>query len=477
MLITFFHVSEQALEEKKRILDHFNIELDNPISILQQEEAKIFFKDMDENQLYDFFVRATLLKPTQDTYGAAKKQLLIASEALAKKEKELDKHKDMYKKWNDMKTELEKAEKLDKKSHYKAELKWLHVKLEKDKVDDLAGKIAAQQEVIAIKERELLDKRQDLVAHETEYEKLKLQKRKEDEEKNIKRDEAGAIKKTWVQARKEHNELKEEVKGIQEDLSRHEKELRDLQNEARNQRLNREKAELEKEQNEQKLLKRKEELEAQRDKTEAEIVPMGQERNRLNDKLEAFKHERLAFNNKMEGVVRQKREAENDLRKLDNQSGTGIDSLASRFGDATYRLVKSIEQNKHRFSKKPVGPVGRHVNLSQRAQEEDLADLLEVELSQRTLGTFIVNNSNDYKILNSYIKEHFTRARPPTVCIMQMSGKKADISREAVRSTDEVPCLLDYLTFDNNDAFNYVVEQNKPDKTIVVSQEKAQVNF
>ena len=47
---------------KERILEHFNIELSNPLTILQQEEAKNFFKENDERKLYQFFQRGSMLE-------------------------------------------------------------------------------------------------------------------------------------------------------------------------------------------------------------------------------------------------------------------------------------------------------------------------------------------------------------------------------------------------------------------------------
>ena len=67
-MYVLFLLPALAKEEKERILEFFNVELANPTSILQQEEAKIFFREFNESQLYDFFVRATLLKPMGKYY-------------------------------------------------------------------------------------------------------------------------------------------------------------------------------------------------------------------------------------------------------------------------------------------------------------------------------------------------------------------------------------------------------------------------
>ena len=54
-------LTAKALEEKKQICQHFVIQLDNPTTILQQEEAKVFFTNNSDVKRYEFFFKATTL--------------------------------------------------------------------------------------------------------------------------------------------------------------------------------------------------------------------------------------------------------------------------------------------------------------------------------------------------------------------------------------------------------------------------------
>ncbi len=53
-------------EERARILQHFNIELNNPLTILQQEEAKKFFNNQDESSLHSFFMAGCMLTKVKE---------------------------------------------------------------------------------------------------------------------------------------------------------------------------------------------------------------------------------------------------------------------------------------------------------------------------------------------------------------------------------------------------------------------------
>ena len=67
---------------KERILEHFNIELNNPMTILQQEEAKNFFKENDDKKMYQFFQRGSMLESISETNKKTMNQIEQMHESL-----------------------------------------------------------------------------------------------------------------------------------------------------------------------------------------------------------------------------------------------------------------------------------------------------------------------------------------------------------------------------------------------------------
>ena len=63
--------SKDAKEECLRILQKFQIQVDSPIVILQQDEAKEMLKVESADKLYKFFEKATLIRQCFDQYSAA----------------------------------------------------------------------------------------------------------------------------------------------------------------------------------------------------------------------------------------------------------------------------------------------------------------------------------------------------------------------------------------------------------------------
>ncbi|NXF43889.1 SMC6 protein, partial [Oceanites oceanicus] len=60
-------------EELIGILDHFNIQVDNPVSILTQEMSKHFLQSKNEGDKYKFFMKATQLEQMKEDYSSIMK--------------------------------------------------------------------------------------------------------------------------------------------------------------------------------------------------------------------------------------------------------------------------------------------------------------------------------------------------------------------------------------------------------------------
>ena len=78
------------MDIKERILEHFNIELNNPMTILQQEEAKNFFKENDDKKMYQFFQRGSMLESIDVTNKKTMHQIGLMHESLQVKNFTLD---------------------------------------------------------------------------------------------------------------------------------------------------------------------------------------------------------------------------------------------------------------------------------------------------------------------------------------------------------------------------------------------------
>ena len=125
MICVSLFVLEQAAEERERILDHYNIALENPVTILHQEQAKTFFCQKDaENSLWKFLMASTQMKSIQDEYRDSRTQLELAQAQLHEKRKHLEDAKQELKELSKKENSYKKFEITNKKQPVNEMIKW-----------------------------------------------------------------------------------------------------------------------------------------------------------------------------------------------------------------------------------------------------------------------------------------------------------------------------------------------------------------
>merc|ERR1719452_196142 len=92
-------VEKKNKEELERILMAFNIQVDNPIAVLNQDTAKTFLFKCDPDKLYTFFMRATQLEGCKNDYNAAAVEKVQSETYLEEKKKSLPELKRELEKW------------------------------------------------------------------------------------------------------------------------------------------------------------------------------------------------------------------------------------------------------------------------------------------------------------------------------------------------------------------------------------------
>lgn len=103
-------------EELVRIMDRFNIQVDNPIALLNQDNSRQLLASQDANKLYRFFMNATLLAQMVHDFKMMHNQREEAQMAL---EVKLHDMKEMGKEVEDLKKKYKALEKL---AHFRQQM-------------------------------------------------------------------------------------------------------------------------------------------------------------------------------------------------------------------------------------------------------------------------------------------------------------------------------------------------------------------
>ena len=77
-------IDRAKIDELDRILVCFNIQIDNPIALLNQDTAKTFLFKCQPDKLYEFFMKATQLDECTRIYEESQKEIEKSENSLSK---------------------------------------------------------------------------------------------------------------------------------------------------------------------------------------------------------------------------------------------------------------------------------------------------------------------------------------------------------------------------------------------------------
>ena len=130
-------------------------------------------------------------------------------------------------------------------------------------------------------------------------------------------------------------------------------------------------------------------------------------------------------------IISLDREINNLVRSMDSKKRTHQADLKQKTKDLSMKnelgryaremvaLCEEIDRNVHLFSAKPIGPLGRHIKLTQDANKNDgLNTLLEIQLGIKNLRSFLVACNADRLVLEKMMKKYWTsRTRQPMITV------------------------------------------------------------
>ncbi|XP_067943065.1 structural maintenance of chromosomes protein 6-like [Watersipora subatra] len=463
--------SGQLVSSKKadltRILDHFNIQVENPVAILNQETSKNFLLSKNPSDVYKFFIKATKLEQMQHGYTNANKEFLASMDTLKSKESILPALELEVKQAKERAAALESLDRLRTKLESKqCELAWAVVQQKEneytfmqEKVSKLQASRPKYQNEVAkslkkIEEAEGVkrdvEKRIKLMAGDTDTlapKKAEL-KKEQQAKKLMTRTHAEAVRHIQMEIARQTNDQKQMQDRInilqassQDDKSAQIKE-RDLK------------------------LK----------KLEAKLLEM-------NGKCATIRKDLQDANQALAGLRSEKNEQVSSVNECDNlkkrhQAKIGqLETLKSnkslKFGRSVPALVEAIDRlhRAGRFTKKPLGPIGAHITI------KDMKYALGAERALGSVMTsFYVNHKSDAKLLNQIKREVCGNERPPDVLIGKFTEKRYEGITETKAKTHH-PTLMDLLNIDSNCVFNCLIDQVAIHRVVMVLDGKEARNL
>ncbi|KAI1362374.1 P-loop containing nucleoside triphosphate hydrolase protein [Xylaria arbuscula] len=429
------------------IVEWYCLQVDNPLNVLSQDNARQFLNAATPAMKYSYFVKGTQLEQLDDDYKTLTQYLEDQESKLSELEENLAYLKDKFEKAVKLRDAASKSNDMRHRAHvYKDQLAWAQVE-EQEEI------LKKKQEAI-LKAQEDIDNTANAIAEKAASLENIDNKIKQAEEalEAITQDDGQAddvvreAKERFDAAKQAIATLHSQEREMHSNLDNWDKTVKKYEQSIRN-----EEQRLEKMNGGIVTEKQKELEEARQDETNINEM-IAEHRTRLQPLEQA---EQAAIHGVKEptNILAQKRTdvqaAESSLRTLNQTQRDPLDAFDSRIR----KLLKNIEEDGG-FTQKPIGPLGTYVQLT----KTQWMPILDKYLG--SLNGFIVENKPDQVRLMS----HMDRLR--------IQGVPVFIGKASLNNLREPDARFDtvlrVLKFDDKRVRDHMIINHQIEQTILI---------
>ncbi|XP_075940326.1 structural maintenance of chromosomes protein 6 [Anarhichas minor] len=445
-------------EELLSILDNFNIQVNNPVSVLTQEMSKYFLHSKGEGDKYKFFMKATQLEQMREDFVYIKTTKHVT-------EDKVQQHSECLK---DL-----KRKSVEKEDRYKnmASLDEMHTKLE-----DLQKQMAWALVIEMEKELEPMKEKLQSDRHSTEKydEKVDEWKNKVEEAESKSRQIQEHLEEITQQVQElqpKCAELKAEaqrrntlLKSSEVTVHRFKANLRDLE---------KDKVQLSSRINDLKLsisqtsgaesqarTERMKQIQAELENMSHQIATLSQQIDQYQHVCNRAREEQGKISKEQEVL---KRSIEANRRNLQTMESSRSNRLR-RFGEHMPAFLNAIHEAHRRgqLKHKPRGPLGYLISL----KDPELALSVEVCLKGQ-LQAFTCDNHEDEKVLQGLMSKMFPTGRRPAIITSNFLSRVHDTRSRAVNHP-EYPSVLQALEIEDPVVANCLIDQRGIESILLI---------
>ncbi|KAL8539574.1 hypothetical protein ACS0TY_001254 [Phlomoides rotata] len=443
-------------EDLREIVEHFNIDVDNPCVIMTQDKSREFLHSGNAKDKFKFFYKATLLQQVDDLLKGIENQLSEATalvnqldESLRPTLKELDKLQEKIKNMEFMEEISQKVDLLSK------QLAWLLVYADDRKLEEKHKFIEKYRGRKPSCQARIDQTRCTMEELENQFETKKKQVKsmlaKTDEVKRMKED----LHQSYSMALKEKYELEGERDRIARQSERTLQRVKLLEQQIQDsheQYIQNTQAE------ENETEERLRELQVQVDEANVNIQRLKEEEDEWGKKIAMVDNEIAKIVNQIDDMERNHQTIFSRIRELHMHQRNKVTAFG---GGRVTNLLQAIERHQHKFSIPPIGPIGAHVKLEQG----DMWAMAIENAVGRVLNAFIVTNHKDARTLRLCAKE--ANYNHLHIIIYDFSIPRINIPRHMLPETNH-PTVFSVIHSDNPTVLNVLVDVASAERQVLV---------
>ncbi|KAL7417414.1 hypothetical protein BDY24DRAFT_374788 [Mrakia frigida] len=447
-------------DELDRVLDHMNIQVDNPINVLSQDAARAFLSNSGPKEKYDFFLRGTSLAQLSEEYDLVKVNIDTIHTALRQKEVVLPEMKETVRAAEKKVLTVEAGAQLEQNLiMVEGEAAWrMVINKEKD--------FGEKEAIIADKQKKIRKTKTEMEKLSTQAEEVKantheLERKQEELQNQLEptrfemQETAAKLKKMRVESKEmgsESKEMQQNIRVLEHEIAGYQKQI-----DAETARLAVDNS-AEKEARQQQI----ETITHQMNKAEARF-PM------LQDEHAALQQQRLSFQNQLDEVEASRQAHEHHsgsviARKHQLEGSRGGGPYAP-YGNNIAAFVQEVSRRRWQ-GQTPIGPLGVGVKL----KDPRYGEVVRSHLGS-ILSSFAVTKASDANTLRQMFREfgqkhqlrfNVDRGIPPIIIFNPdptLDISSGDLSRHNYTT------LLSVLEIPNIHVRNILVDRASAERT------------
>ncbi|XP_059501608.1 structural maintenance of chromosomes protein 6-like isoform X1 [Stegostoma tigrinum] len=453
------HIVSTKKEELNTILDQFNIQVDNPVSILTQEMSKHFLQSKSEADKYKFFMKATQLEQMRDDYSYIMQTKALTNEKIEKQDENLSELKDQVKQKEDRYKSLSSLNELqDKLEQLRNQMAWaLVIEIEKH-LQPIKDRIKVEESRSVKYDHKVEEWQMKVNEAEEHFKTIQNQLQKITEEAQALRPQCSTLKddvqrknKACKETEATFHRYRTQLKQLEKDHDQLQKRIEQLRNSIN-------------QSSEAELRERQERISC----LQKQLKALEDQEATTSQQLAQFQHAISKSRDEQEKLGEEekdvKQSAESRKERLKELKASRTNQL-KRFGENMPALLDAIAEahKQGRFRHKPIGPLGACFKL----KYPELALAVESCLKGLLLS-FCCDNYRDEQMLQSLMSRYFTSGRRPQINVCEFANQVYNVKGRAVHHPD-FPTVLDALEISNPVVANCLIDMRGVERILLIS--------
>lgn len=450
----------QILSTKKDellcILDNFNIQVNNPVSVLTQEMSKYFLHSKGEGDKYKFFMKATQLDQMREDFIHIKTTKNVTEEKVEQQNECLKELKRKYLEKEDRYKSLDSLDEMQTKlEELQKQMAWALVMEMEKELEPLKGKLRTDKQSTEKYDEKVEEWKKKIEEAEMKYKQIQDQLEKVTQQVQELQPKCAELK-ADVQR---HNTL---LKSSEVTVHRCSANIRDLEKDKvqLSSRINDLKISQTTGAESQARTERIEEIQTELENLKHHISTLGQQIDQYQHACNRTKEEQAKIKKEHGDLMRSVAGNKRNIQILESSRSNRL----RRFGEQMPALLNAIQEAHRRgqFRHMPRGPLGYLISV------KDPEQALAVEIClKNNLLAFTCDNHDDEKVLQGLMARVIPSGRRPTIITSTFLPKVHDTRRRAVNHP-HYPSVLQALEIEDPVVANCLIDQRGIESILLI---------